>query len=86
MYKKLIDKIIWWIPFKNLRNFIRDILINISEISKIREELNNIKYRKDNIMGLSLFCNTSNKMLDNNIYEYDFIFNEDIIKYKLEKS
>ena len=74
MYKKLIDKIVWWIPFKNLRNFIRDILINISEISKIKEELNNIKSRKDNITELSLFCNTSNKILDNNIYEYDFIF------------
>ena len=74
MYKKLIDKIVWWIPFKNLRNFIRDILINISYINEIKQELNNIKSQKDNTTGLYEFCNSSNKMSDNNIYEYDFIF------------
>lgn len=31
--RKLIDKIVWWIPFKNLRNLIRDILINILEVN-----------------------------------------------------
>ena len=74
MYEKLIDKIVWWIPFKNLRNFIRDILINISEINEIKQKLNNIKSQKDNTTGLYEFCNSSNKMLDNNIYKYDFIF------------
>ena len=71
---KIVDRIVWWIPFKNLRNFIRDILINISEINEIKQELNNIKSQKDNTTRLYQFCNNSNKMLDNNIYEYDFIF------------
>lgn len=74
MYSKAIDKIVWWIPFKNLRNLIRVILINISEINEIKQELNNIKSQKDNTTRLYQFCNNSNKMLDNNIYEYDFIF------------
>lgn len=59
MYSKVIDKIVWWIPFKNLRNLIRVILINILE-------LNNTDFSK--------FCNSQNKILDNNVYEYDFIF------------
>ena len=59
MYSKVIDKIVWWIPFKNLRNLIRVILINILE-------LNNTDFSK--------FCNSKNKILDNNVYEYDFIF------------
>jgi len=71
MYSKVIDKIVWWIPFKNLRNLIRVILINILEINgkidKINgQELNNTDFSK--------FCNSQNKILDNNVYEYDFIF------------
>ena len=61
MYSKVIDKIVWWIPFKNLRNLIRVILINILEL-----KLNNTDFSK--------FCNSQNKILDNNVYEYDFIF------------
>ena len=66
MYSKVIDKIVWRIPFKNLRNLIRVILINILEISEISKELNNTDFSK--------FCNSQNKILDNNVYEYDFIF------------
>lgn len=71
MYSKVIDKIVWWIPFKNLRNLIRVILINILEINgkidKINgQELNNTDFSK--------FCNSKNKILDNNVYKYDFIF------------
>ena len=66
MYSTVIDKIVWRIPFKNLRNLIRVILINILEISEISKELNNTDFSK--------FCNSQNKILDNNVYEYDFIF------------
>ncbi|TKZ36174.1 hypothetical protein [Brachyspira catarrhinii] len=46
--KKLIDDIVWWIPFRNLRNNIRKLLINnytvnnkINELLNITDNLNN---------------------------------------------
>ncbi len=71
MYSKVIDKIVWWIPFKNLRNLIRVILINILEINGKIDKINN---KELNNTDFSKFCNSQNKILDNNVYEYDFIF------------
>lgn len=40
--KSDIDSIVWWIPFKKLRNQIRDLFINYSVINKLTDNLNNI--------------------------------------------
>lgn len=49
-----INRIVWWIPFKQLRNDVRDIMINIIEIrngikniTEIRDCMNNITEIKD---------------------------------------
>ena len=55
--KKIIDDIVWWIPFKNLRNNIRKLLINnyivnnkINELLNITDNLNN---EVDNIKNIN---------------------------------
>ncbi|MCZ9838702.1 FkbM family methyltransferase [Brachyspira hyodysenteriae] len=35
MNLETINKIVWWIPFKNLRNFVREYFIDIGNISKM---------------------------------------------------
>lgn len=55
MYSKVIDKIVWWIPFKNLRNLIRVILINILEINGKIDKINN---KELNNTDFSKFCNS----------------------------
>ncbi|WP_107927272.1 hypothetical protein [Brachyspira hampsonii] len=42
MNKKVIDDIVWYIPFKKLRNAIREYLLNISN------NIENINYIKNN--------------------------------------
>ncbi|WP_297299047.1 DUF1796 family putative cysteine peptidase [uncultured Brachyspira sp.] len=113
MDKNLINKVVWWIPFKNIRNLVRNLLFliinidskintlnkNINELNnKINStdanfnELNNkidsidnkINTLSNNINGLNNKVNTLNnsinapnninKLLDDKVYEYDFIF------------
>ena len=39
---KIINDLVWWIPFKNKRNNLRNLLTNniAKELSKFKEELN----------------------------------------------
>ena len=67
--KKMIDKIVWWIPFKNLRNFVRDTLniihdTNIS-ISKIFQSINKIFSYINNIEKVLISINNIEKILIN---------------------
>ncbi|OEJ15847.1 hypothetical protein BFL38_10330 [Brachyspira hampsonii] len=44
MNKKVIDKIVWWIPFKNLRNSIRDLInTNYDKICNIENKISYIE-------------------------------------------
>ena len=67
--KKIIDDIVWWIPFKNLRNNIRKLLINnytvnnkINELLNITDNLNNeLNIIKNNLNILNTkIINSSN--------------------------
>ena len=40
MTRKEIDEIVWWIPFKKLRNFIRDYFFSIISINENLDYLN----------------------------------------------
>ena len=42
-YKKFVDKIVWWIPFKNLRNLFRIFLYNILDVSELRYKINELE-------------------------------------------
>ncbi|WP_455145232.1 DUF1796 family putative cysteine peptidase [Brachyspira pilosicoli] len=64
MDKKIINDIVWWIPFKKLRNLIRDILLLLTRLD---DKINDLD---DKINS----CNLNQCFLDNNVYEYDFIF------------
>ena len=44
-YKKLLDKILWFIPFRNLRYVLRKICYNILEIDDLKKEL--YQYKKE---------------------------------------
>ncbi len=46
--KKIIDDIVWWIQFKNLRNNIRKLLINNYAVNNKINELLNIMYNLHN--------------------------------------
>lgn len=70
--KSNIDTIVWWIPIKSLRDAIRNVLINILEINN--NILEKSKLNLNNNTDFIQFYNDSNKLLDNHIYEYDFIF------------
>lgn len=46
--KKLIDKIVWWIPFRKLRNFIRELVYTILEIKEQNDILLKLLNRTTN--------------------------------------
>lgn len=71
MYEEIINKIVWWIPFKKVRDLIRAILNNILNINNINNNINNIN---NNILNtiLNNFEEISNNDAIN--YKYDFIF------------
>ena len=48
-YKKLLDKILWFIPFRNLRYLLRKICYNILEIDDLKKELQEhiIEYKRE---------------------------------------
>lgn len=48
-YKKLLDKILWFIPFRNLRYVLRKICYNILEIEDLKKELQEhiIEYKRE---------------------------------------
>ena len=48
-YKKLLDKILWFIPFRNLRYVLRKICYNILEIDDLKKELQEhiIEYKRE---------------------------------------
>ena len=80
MYKKLIDKIVWWIPFKNIRNLIRTILINLLDIdnkmSNIDNKMSNIDNKMSNIINNIIISGFTDITYSANIkdYKYDIIF------------
>ena len=84
MDKNLINKVIWWIPLKNVRNIVRDLLIAVINIdNNINNLNNNIKLLNDKVDNLNNNFNELNNkinnlhnvnLLDNKVYEYDFIF------------
>ncbi|WP_288550723.1 hypothetical protein [uncultured Brachyspira sp.] len=50
MDKKTIDKIVWWIPIKKYRNYIRNYMSYYFDSKKIKYKINSkiyIKYNKD---------------------------------------
>ena len=64
MNNKLIDNIVWWIPFKNLRNFVREILILLLTFDKRLTELN----KKISELDEKIFeLNNQTSELDNRI-------------------
>ena len=65
---ELINKIVWYIPFKNLRDKIRILLFNILEINN---NLNNLNYKIDKLLKL----NSLNAMAQH-------INNEAFLKFK----
>ena len=89
---KLIDNIVWWIPFKKLRNDLRDLLkYNIDKeirLQEIENKLNGIISNNDKLQHLS------NQMINyqarlNHIDTYvsdlhDDVFNEDIYNFSAE--
>ena len=61
-----INKIVWWIPFKNLRNDIRNILL---EINELKNHLNrNISYTEKNINDLSSEINNLKNSIKKDLY------------------
>lgn len=76
MYKKLIDKIVWWIPFKNIRNLIRTILINLSDMSNINNKIYDIDKKISNIINNLIILGFTDITDYDNIenYKYDTIF------------
>ena len=42
-YKKLVDKIVWWVPFKNVRNLVRIMFYNILDISELKRDISESK-------------------------------------------
>uniref|UniRef100_UPI002613B4EB FkbM family methyltransferase n=1 Tax=uncultured Brachyspira sp. TaxID=221953 RepID=UPI002613B4EB len=86
--KKMIDKIVWWIPFKSLRNHLREYLYSILEkenlhidsINKNKEDLDIIKNNTDikkNKNGVTIWSHAFY-----NIYQYS-IDNPDEFNLKL---
>lgn len=70
--KKIIDKIIWWIPFRSLRDFIRLLAYNIIEINKIKDETKSIK--SDLTILENYLAKNNYKIINyNKIYQYDYI-------------
>ncbi|MEI0699805.1 glycosyltransferase family 10 [Brachyspira intermedia] len=62
-YKKIIDKVLWWIPFRNIRNLFKLIFYNILDISELKNKINKlelelIEYKKEyRLVNKSLYKN-----------------------------
>lgn len=63
---KMIDNIVWYIPIKNLRNSVRDLLQNIYEINS------NIKYILDRKLVISPFYEYGNIISFQKIVNSDY--------------
>ncbi len=93
MPKSDIDSIVWWIPFRNLRNKVRELYINncnaINELTIISNNLyneienvkNELKIIKDGLNNINDDINTSNYKI-NSLFQQGY-FN--IIEMKKEK-
>lgn len=70
--KKIIDDIVWWIQFKNLRNNIRKLLINNYAVNNKINELLNIMYNLHNEVNDIKNINYTNfnelNIIKNNLY------------------
>ena len=88
MNKNLIDNIVWWIPFKKIRNIIRDHFLFINEInyntnfllSKFSHIENDLNIDRSILYELFVLINRSDYTLHNLIYflinnDYSSIFN-----------
>lgn len=86
MNMKIIDKIVWWIPLKNLRNKIRDILLNIyyfneriryleTSITQLEENIRKIenlnKKQKMKISRISMFIPRAKNDYNETISDYE---------------
>lgn len=73
-YNKIVGKIVWWINKKELRNFVRDILLSlpdIKDVTKIKNELlyikNEIKYINNLNNTKVVFIKIDNWWIDDNV-------------------
>ncbi|MEI0487211.1 radical SAM/SPASM domain-containing protein [Brachyspira intermedia] len=86
MSTKIIDKIVWWIPFKNLRNSIRDLLnTNYNKICNIENKISNIEnkiYNDSEILMKEKYKSLINKTANLLIYQK----NEEIKKEMFKKN
>ena len=67
MTKELINKVVWWIPFKNLRDLIRNVLLSLLEIKNKTTNIDNKIIEIDNKINNNKKIN----LLDNKIIEID---------------
>ena len=93
--KSDIDAIVWWIPFKNLRNKVRELYINncnaINELTIINNNLNNqlddikneLKIIKDDINNIRDDINLSNYKI-NSLFQQGYSNIIETKKYKIK--
>ena len=73
MHKKLIDEIVWWIPFKKLRNSIRELLLYNIETRDLYNNLSTkINNLENNINLINKKINIENEIVFTNIYKTNY--------------
>lgn len=77
-YKKLLDKILWFIPFRNLRYLLRKICYNILEIEDLKKELQEhiIEYKREFKLIHKDFYNNSIYMKITNLWYPNYTYFE----------
>lgn len=87
--KKTIDNIVWWIPFKKLRNQTRELLLNhYDTINKLENELmivkDSLKLNNENYSNLNRKINNYIKNVENKIDTLEMICINNLDKNKLK--
>lgn len=78
MNKKIIDDIVWWIPFKKLRNAVRGFLILIYNINDNLIDINN------NLININNKMDTQLSVINYTVYNINETFSKHINLKKIE--